>query len=242
MKLAKFPLWFQLYVYKDREVTKALVQRAEATGYQALMVTVDTPLLGRREKDIRNGFHLPEGLVAANFYGSGMEKIEAAIKTSSLGVYIRSLFDDTLTWGDIEWLQSITELPILVKGILRSDDALLAINHGAKGIIVSNHGGRQLDTAISTINALPAIAEAVRGRAPILIDGGIRRGTDILKAIALGATGVMLGRPILWGLAVDGEEGVSNVLQLIKDEFDLAMGLCGCRSIAEITHDLIILP
>lgn len=236
------PLWFQLYVYKDRGVTEALVRRAEAAGFQALAITVDTPLLGRREKDIRNAFHLPDGLSAANFFGSGMEHIEQAIADSGLNSYIISLFDDALTWSDIEWLQSITELPILVKGVLRSDDALLAINHGARGIIVSNHGGRQLDTAIATIEALPDIAEAVRGRAQIFIDGGIRRGTDVLKALALGASGVMIGRPVLWALAVDGETGLSHMLSLLKEEFDLAMALCGCRTITEITQDLVLLP
>jgi 4-hydroxymandelate oxidase len=233
------PLWFQLYVYKDRSVTEALVKRVEAAGYQALAVTVDTPLLGRREKDIRNEFHMPDGLTAANFYGSGMEHIEREISESGLASYIKAQFDDSLTWEDIKWLQSITSLPILVKGVLRGDDAAQAVAHGASGIIVSNHGGRQLDTAIATIDALPDVVAAVGAQVEVYIDGGVRRGTDVLKAIALGAQGVMVGRPVLWGLAMDGEAGVAAVLNMLHEEFDLAMALCGCRSIAEITPDLI---
>lgn len=239
---ANVPLWFQLYVYKDRAVTEALVARAEAAGFKALAVTVDTPLIGRREKDIRNSFHLPEGYKAANFYGSGMAFVEREIADSGLNAYIAKLFDDSLTWKDIEWLRSITKLPVLVKGVLRGDDAQQAIAHGASGIIVSNHGGRQLDTAVATIEALPDVVKAINGQVEVYIDGGIRRGTDVLKALALGARAVMIGRPVLWGLCVDGQAGVEDMLALLHTELDLAMALSGCPTLADITRDLVVLP
>lgn len=233
------PKWFQLYVYKDRGVTRSLVERAEAAGYEALVVTVDSPLLGRRERDIRNKFQLPRGLCLANF-----SDIEAKFPSgwqdgSGLAAYIASLYDTGLSWKDIEWLKSITRLPILIKGIMRADDALLALQNGVAGLIVSNHGARQLDTVASSIRALPAVATVVEQRVPILVDGGIRRGTDILKAIALGADAVVVGRPILWGLACQGEQGVLTVLRMLINEFDLSMALSGCRSLAEVTTDLV---
>jgi isopentenyl diphosphate isomerase/L-lactate dehydrogenase-like FMN-dependent dehydrogenase len=192
--------WFQVYIYKDRDVTRRLVARAEAAGYQALALTVDTPKFGRRYADVRNKFHLPAGITVANFADAGLEQLGSVSGESGLAAYSASLFDPSLTWRDVEWLQSITHLPVLVKGIMRADDAELAIAHGAKGIIVSNHGGRQLDTVPATISVLPAIAAAVAGRVPLLLDGGVRRGTDILKALALGAHAVLIGRPVLWGL------------------------------------------
>ena len=158
---------------------------------------------------------------------------------SGLATYFVRLLDENLTWRDVEWLRSITKLPVLIKGICRGDDAKHAIASGAGGIIVSNHGGRQLDTSRPTIRALPEVVEAVDGQVDVLIDGGIRRGTDVVKALALGASAVQIGRPVLWGLAVDGEAGVRHVLELLRAEFDLAMALCGCRDIAGITHDLI---
>jgi 4-hydroxymandelate oxidase len=152
---------------------------------------------------------------------------------------VTRLLDNNLSWKDVEWLRTVTRLPVLIKGVVRGDDARLAVGCGAAGVIVSNHGGRQLDTALPTVRALPEVVEAVAGRADVLIDGGIRRGTDVLKALALGARAVQVGRPILWGLAVDGEAGVRQVLDLLRAEFDLAMALCGCRTVAEIGRDLI---
>jgi 4-hydroxymandelate oxidase len=232
-------LWFQLYVYKDREITASLVRRAEAAGCKALVLTVDSPILGRREKDVRNGFHLPEGIVAANLASSGIEVMPGRIGDSGLAHYIASLYDQSLSWKDVEWLRGITKLPLLVKGILRADDAELALAHGAAGIIVSNHGGRQLDTAPATINVLARVAEVVGGRAEVFLDGGIRRGTDVLKALALGAKGVFVGRPLLWGLANDGEKGAANVLRLLQEEFSLAMALSGCGSLEDLNAELL---
>jgi len=239
-KVCTGPRWFQLYVYKDRGVTQSLVQRAEAAGFTALELTVDVPVHGQREADVRNQFHLPEGLTAANLIAPEFGKVPEVGGHSGLAAYVAQLLDDNLTWRDLEWLRSITKLPVLVKGVSRSDDAKHAIESGAAGIIVSNHGGRQLDTARPTIRALPEVVEAVAGRVEVLVDGGIRRGTDVLKALALGARAVQVGRPVLWGLAVDGEAGVRHVLELLRTEFDLALALCGCRNVAEITCDLIV--
>ena len=231
--------WFQLYIYKDRGVTKSLVERAEAAGYTALVLTVDAPALGHREADVRNHFHLPDGLVAANLEDLKLGKIPHVAGASGVAEYFARLLDDNLTWRDVEWLRSLTRLPILVKGIDRGDDAKCAIDAGVAAIICSNHGGRQLDTAPPTIQALPEVIDAVDGRLEVLVDGGIRRGTDVFKALAFGARAVLLGRPILWGLAVNGEEGVRCVLELLRTEFDQTMALCGCRSVSEITRDLI---
>jgi 4-hydroxymandelate oxidase len=230
------PRWFQLYISRDRGVTRALVQRVEAAGYAALELTADTPVSGRREADLRNHFRLPDGLSMKNLAG---EKEAGDGRPSSLAAHVDHLLDNNLTWRDFEWLRSLTRLPVLVKGVARGDDARHAVECGAAGVIVSNHGGRQLDTARPTIRALPEVVEAVDGRADVLIDGGIRRGTDVLKALALGARAVQVGRPILWGLAVDGEAGVRYVLELLRDELDLAMALCGCRTVAGIGRDLI---
>ena len=239
---ASGPLWFQLYVYKDRGVTRELVSRAEAAGCTALVLTVDSPVLGKRERDIRNGFHLPEGLTAKNLAQSyeRMSSIEEEASGSALTSYVNALYDTSLTWDDLAWLTRLTSLPILVKGILRGDDAQLAVAYGAKGIIVSNHGGRQLDTAPATIRVLPEIVAAVRGRADVLLDGGIRRGTDILKAVALGANAVLVGRPTLWGLAADGEAGVTGVLEILRDEFDTALALSGCPRACDLSADYIV--
>jgi len=233
------PRWFQLYIYKDRGVTQSLVERAEASGYTALQLTVDAPAWGRREADIRNHFHLPEGLSIGNLDTGEAARMPRVAGESGLATYVGRLMDDNLTWGDLEWLTSITQLPVLVKGIARGDDARQAVRSGAAGVVVSNHGGRQLDTALPTIRALPEIVEAIGGEAAILIDGGIRRGADIVKALALGACAIQVGRPLLWGLAVDGEAGVTDVLNLLRNELELAMALCGCRSVAEITRDLV---
>jgi 4-hydroxymandelate oxidase len=221
------PLWFQIYIYRDLAITEKLLQRAEAAGYRAIVLTVDAPRLGRRERDLRNHFRLPSHIQLANFVdglwqgGLGGERAP-------------------ITWETLRWLQSATSLPIILKGILTAEDALLAIEHGAAAIIVSNHGGRQLDGAITSIEALPEIVEAVDGRCEIYIDGGIRRGTDILKALALGARAVLIGRPVLWGLAANGSEGVYDVLRLLREELELDMALVGRRTLADINSSLIL--
>ncbi len=239
MAAATGPVWFQLYVYKDRGATEALVQRAAAAGCSALVLTVDAQIWGRRERDVRNRFQLPAGLSVKNLMPAGQEAFPKEAQDSGLAAYVASLFDQTLSWRDVEWLCGLTTLPVLLKGIVHPDDARLAVEHGAAGVIVSNHGGRQLDTAPATIEALPAVVEAVDGRIEVLIDGGIRRGTDVIKALALGARAVAVGRPVLWGLAHDGQRGVERVLELLRFEVDLAMGLCGCATLAEVGPDLI---
>jgi 4-hydroxymandelate oxidase len=232
------PVWFQLYVYKDRGASEALVKRVEAAGCSALELTADVPILGRRERDVRNSFALPEGLTP-NLTADAPSALPESRSDSPFAAAIDTLLDPNLTWDDVGWLTSITNVPVLVKGIVRADDAVRAVDAGAAGVIVSNHGGRQLDTAPAAIDALAPIADAVGDRAELIVDGGIRRGVDVVKAIALGARAVQIGRPIVWGLVVDGEEGVAEVLSLLRDEFDLAMALCGCRSVKEISPDLL---
>ncbi len=225
-------LWFQLYIQPDAELTESFVRRVENAGYNALVVTVDSPVFGMRERDIRNGFHtLPEGLSLKNFDHVNSKK--------SSGEKTTLILSAKLTWEDIDWLKSITRLPIFIKGIVCPDDALIAMNHQVDGIIVSNHGGRQLDTLPATIDMLPQIISVVNHKIPVIVDGGVRRGTDVLKAIALGADAVAIGRPVLWGLTCDGEVGVTNVLNKLKHEFDLTMALCGCSSVKEIKKHLI---
>lgn len=233
------PVWFQLYIYKDRGATRALVERAEAAGCEALVVTVDAPLLGTREQDVKNRFRLPDGLGVRNMQAAGYAAMDMPDMDSGLAEYVKRCLDQALTWADVDWLRSITKLPVLVKGIVRADDARRAADHGAQGVVVSNHGGRQLDTSPATISVLPAIADAVGDRVDVLLDGGIRRGTDVLKALAHGAKAVLIGRPILWGLAVDGAQGVTAVLAQLTGELDQAMALCGCPTIAEIGRDLV---
>jgi 4-hydroxymandelate oxidase len=220
------PLWFQLYTHHSLPVTEALVRRAETAGYRALVLTVDTPLLGRRERDIRNAFEISRRVHLPNF--------DYDLVSSSPRA--RHMVD---TWETVDWLRSITRLPILLKGVLTSEDALLAVEHGVNGIMVSNHGGRQLDGAIASIEALPEVVESVGGRCEIYVDGGIRRGTDILKALALGARAVLLGRPVLWGLAVNGVAGVRHVLELLRSELRLAMMLSGRPTLESIDRSLI---
>jgi isopentenyl diphosphate isomerase/L-lactate dehydrogenase-like FMN-dependent dehydrogenase len=226
------PLWFQLYVYRDREVTRDLVRRAEAAGCRALVLTVDTPRLGRRERDLRGGFSLPPDIAVANLERYGTPEALRWAGSSTFTEYIHRLMDDSLTWESVEWLRSITTLPILIKGILTGEDATLAIASGAAGLIVSNHGGRQLDGVLASISALPDVARAVGGRVPVLMDGGVRRGTDVFKALALGASAVCIGRAYLWGLAANGEAGVASVLEMLRAELELA----GCASIDAITQ------
>ncbi len=238
-KAATGPLWFQLYIYRDREATRDLVARVEAAGCRALVLTVDAPILGPRERDVRNRFALPEGLTVKNLLGVGQGAVTGSPEGSGLSSYVSSYIDPAISWRDVEWLRSITKLPLLIKGIVRADDARRAVDAGARGVIVSNHGGRQLDGAPATIDALPHVAGAVAGRAEVFVDGGIRRGTDVVKAIARGARAVMIGRPVLWGLAVDAERGVARVLQILHDEIDNALGLCGCTSVADVGPDLL---
>ncbi|GAB3879429.1 alpha-hydroxy acid oxidase [Kibdelosporangium lantanae] len=221
-------LWFQLYLQPDWAVTEALVRRAERAGCRALVVTVDSAVFGRRERDHRNGFRdLPEGLYCENLRGLAGDP----------GVRSIQMVPD-LNWSDIERLRELTALPIVLK-VLHRADAVLAVDTGVNGVIVSNHGGRQLDTALSTVDALPAVADGVRGRIPVLLDGGVRRGTDVVKALAYGADAVAIGRPVFWGLAVDGQDGVTQVLELVRDELDRALGLCGCARPGDVTHDLV---
>ncbi|MBE9082728.1 alpha-hydroxy-acid oxidizing protein [Tolypothrix sp. LEGE 11397] len=231
--------WFQLYIHKDRSLTRALVERAYNVGYKALCLTVDAPMLGRRERDQRNEFSLPPGLHAANLATISGLDIPHAQGESGLFTYFAQQLNPALTWDDLAWLQSICPLPLVIKGILRGDDAIRAVECGVKAIVVSNHGGRQLDGAIASLDALAEIVTAVDGKAEILMDGGIRRGTDILKALALGAKAVLIGRPILWGLAVAGKAGASHVIALLQDELSLAMALSGCAKLEDIDPSLV---
>lgn len=221
---ARGPRWFQLYIH-DRTTTEELVRRAEAAGYSALVVTVDSARWGHKERPLHSDFRLPAHLHKANFQDQSIPQNFVFV-----------------TWGTLDWLRSLTALPILLKGILTSEDAALAVEHGVDGIVVSNHGGRQLDSAAASIEALPEIVEVVRGRCEVYMDGGIRRGTDILKALALGARAVLVGRPVLWGLAVDGAEGVRQVLEMLHAELELAMRLAGRPTLASIDRSLVQLP
>jgi 4-hydroxymandelate oxidase len=231
------PRWFQLYVYRDKSITR---DRAAAAGYSALCLTVDTPLSGHRERDKRNMLRMPANLELGNFPPSHTEAHHhGGGKGSSLGAYIHSMWDPNLTWDDVSWLQSISPLPVIVKGVLAPDDARLSFDHGAAAVVISNHGGRQLDSVPAPATMLRSVVDAVDGRGDVLIDGGIRRGTDVLKALALGARAVMVGRPVLWGLTLDGENGVRAVLQHIRGELDLAMGLSGCADVKDVKREMI---
>ncbi len=233
------PQWFQLYIHKDRGLTRALVERAYTAGYKALCITVDAPVLGRRERDKRNEFALPPDMQLANLTNLSGLNIPQKQGESGLFTYFAQQLDPAVTWQDLEWLESLCPLPLVVKGILRADDAVRAVESGAKAIVVSNHGGRQLDGAIASIDALAEVVDAVGDRAEVLLDGGIRRGTDILRALALGAKAVLVGRPVLWGLAVAGEAGVAHVIDILRDELDVAMALSGCASLEKIDSSLL---
>jgi 4-hydroxymandelate oxidase len=235
---APSPRWFQLYVYKDREVTRALVQRAEAAGAEAIVLTVDAPGLGTRERDMRNRFTLPEGLSVENLAPLGKGDMPN-VEGSGLAEYVRENFKSDLGFNDLDWLCGCTRLPVVVKGVCRGDDARRVAEHGAKAVVVSNHGGRQLDTAPATSEVLPHVVEAVGDACEVYVDGGIRRGSDVLKAIALGARAVLVGRPILWGLAVNGEQGAMHVLEILRRELDEAMLLCGCTALRDIDGSLL---
>ncbi|HEX2203277.1 MAG TPA: alpha-hydroxy acid oxidase [Longimicrobium sp.] len=232
------PAWFQLYVYRDREITRDMVRRAEAAGCTALVLTVTMPVLGRRERDVRNGFRLPDGVEMANFRGLRHAAFPDA-RGSRFEAFVNAEFDRTLGWEAVEWLRSVTRLPVLLKGVVTPEDAALAVAHGADGVIVSNHGGRQLDGAEPTLFALPRVAEAVDGRVPVLMDGGIRRGTDVAKALALGARAVLVGRPYLWGLAAGGQAGVERVLALLRAELERALALLGRPTVAAVDRSAV---
>lgn len=234
------PWWFQLFLYRDRERTRELVQRAAAAGASALVLTVDAPVRGRREGEERLSFTMPADIPAALMTAPAAADRQASPPGSAVGRDVDAIFDPALTWDDLDWLASLSSLPILVKGILHPDDAVRALDHGVQGIVVSNHGGRQLDNAVSALDALPAVVQAVRDRTVVLMDGGVRRGTDVLKALAFGASAVLIGRPIYWGLAVDGEAGVTQVLALLQAELTRDLWLSGLRSPAEVTRSLIV--
>jgi isopentenyl diphosphate isomerase/L-lactate dehydrogenase-like FMN-dependent dehydrogenase len=207
------PKWFQLYVFTDRGATADMLARVVDSGFAAVCVTVDFPENGLRHRDTRSGFVMPVGLPGDDL-----------------------VYDPALSWRDLAWIKERAPLPLVVKGVLTGEDARLAADAGVDGIVVSNHGGRQLDGVPAGITVMPEIVEAVDGRVPVLVDGGVRRGTDVLKALALGARAVLVGRPAVWGLAVGGEDGVHGVLELLRNEFDNAMALTGCRSVGEISR------
>lgn len=221
--------WFQLYWLRDRAQTLELLGRAEQSGCRALMVTVDVPVMGRRLRDLRNGFTLPPGITAANLAPEqAVAGLTRAAGRSAVAAHTTQVFDPALSWRDLEWLREHTELPLVVKGVLDRRDAGRAAEIGASAVVVSNHGGRQLDGALPSIAALAPAVEAVAGRAEVFLDSGVRSGTDVLRALALGATGVLIGRPVLWGLAVDGADGVRRVLDLLATELRDALTLAGC--------------
>lgn len=233
--------WFQLYIYKDRNITAQLVKRAERNGYKAIVLTVDTPMFGLRLADARNKFTLPSNLRMANFDENDVKSSGVKGETESgLNEYASSLFDPSLTWEDVKWLKSLTSLPVIVKGIMTKEDAVLALRHQVSAIVVSNHGGRQLDGVPATIEVLPEIVKAVNGECEVYLDGGVRTGTDVLKALALGARAVFIGRPVLWGLCNSGESGVIRILEILKKEFDLALALSGCCNLSDINPSLVM--
>jgi 4-hydroxymandelate oxidase len=225
-------VWFQLYLQPDPEVTRALVRRAEQAGCTALVVTVDSPVFGRRTRDDRNGFHdLPSGHAAENMRG-----LPGAPPGGTLDIAM----SPALSWDDLRRLRDHTELPIVLKGVLHPDDARLAVGEGVRGVIVSNHGGRQLDAAPASVEALPRVADAVAGRIPVLLDGGVRTGSDVVTALALGATAVGVGRPVLWGLAAEGEDGVARVLAELRADTAHVLTLCGARDRAGLSRDQVV--
>jgi isopentenyl diphosphate isomerase/L-lactate dehydrogenase-like FMN-dependent dehydrogenase len=254
-------LWFQVYVLTRRDLTRRMIERAVAAGYKAIVVTVDAPRLGRREGDQRHRFALPPGLALANLEEEVQGEEEDAGKGKNeegtppgppggsggggcrpFARRFTSLIDASLTFEVIPWIKSFCPLPVLVKGILAPDDARRAVARGADGVIVSNHGGRQLDGAPAALDVLPAVAAAVAGRAPVLVDGGVRRGTDVLKCLAQGAAAVLVGRPLLWALAVEGRRGVGAALGALREEVELGMALLGAASVGEVTPEVLLRP
>ena len=232
------PVFFQLYLYRDREVSRDLIRRVEAAGCKGIVLTVDAPIWGNRESDVRDHFSLPENMEIRNLMADQTLSFSSQ-EGSGLADFCNTHLDPGLRWEHVEWLRETTDLPIVVKGVCRPDDAVHAVNAGVAGLIVSNHGGRQLDTSPATFEVLPSVCEAVDGRAEVWVDGGIRRGTDVIKALAAGATTALIGRPILWGLAARGEAGVAHIWSMLHAEFDRAMALCGCANVDQITQDLL---
>jgi 4-hydroxymandelate oxidase len=227
-RVATSPLWFQLYVQSDRDVTRDLVRSAEDAGCRALVVTVDTPVIGARDRQLRAGFRLPDGVTTPHLpaVGDAIRDVNAPQRVTS-------------TWRDIAWLCGISRVPVLLKGILSEEDADRAVGEGAAGLIVSNHGGRNLDTLPASVDALPHVASQVAGRVPVLMDGGIRRGTDVLKAMALGAAAVLVGRPYLYGLAAGGAAGVKTAVQILRRELEMALVLVGRSSLRDIDRSVL---
>ncbi|NGO67051.1 alpha-hydroxy-acid oxidizing protein [Streptomyces boncukensis] len=227
-------LWFQLYIQPDLEITEALVRRAADAGCQALVVTVDSPVHGTHERNRRNGFHdLPPGLRCENLVD---------LRDGESGHVRQIVMSPEISWTQVDWLRRITDLPVLLKGVLHPEDARLAVRHGVDGLLLSNHGGRQLDTVPATLELLPEIAAAVGGRIPVILDGGVRRGTDVVKALALGASAVGIGRPVMWALADGGEAGVGRLLELLRDEVDDALALCGATGVRDVGPELVRPP
>ena len=238
------PLWFQFYCYNNRDVITATIRRAEAAGCQALVLTVDSQAVRRHERALRNPLVMPAGAALPNLMNVGlrddlMKPDGGSVTRASYRDFVASLVSLAMTWGDIDWIISITKLPVILKGIMTAEDAILAVAHGAAAIVVSNHGGRQLDGTLATIEMLPEIVNAVGGQVEILLDGGIRRGTDILKALALGARAVLIGRPYLWGLTVDGEAGVYRVLEMLRDELWIAMAQAGQPDVKRVDRHVV---
>ena len=257
-KVAKQPTWFQLYVMRDRGMSRELIERAKAAGCSALLLTVDLAMQGQRDRDVHNGLSIPPTLNPSNMlnfamrpgwvwrYLTGPKVMPASLVKPgqntlfTIAGYVNSQFDQSVTWKDIEWAKSIWGGPIALKGILAPEDAKAAIDHGADAVIVSNHGGRQLDGVRSAISALPYVVDAVQGRAEVLLDGGVRRGTDVLKAVALGAKACMIGRPYMYGLASNGRAGVAKALDLLRNEIDLALALTGNTSLAALNRASLV--
>jgi L-lactate dehydrogenase (cytochrome) len=255
------PHWFQLYVWRDRELTRSLVERAASAGYRAMMVTVDVPVLGQRERDLRNGATIPPRVTLSNAVDSarklgwllGMARhpridfVNVARPTDmrgpfALGPYVNSQFDPSVSWADLDWFRSIWSGPLILKGIMSAEDGRRAVEHGVDAIVVSNHGGRQLDGLPAAIEVLPEVAEAAGGRIEVLFDGGIRRGTDVIKALALGARACMIGRPYLYGLGAAGQAGVEHAINLLRAEIDRAQALLGRPTLAELDRSAVRLP
>lgn len=232
------PLWFQLYWQHDRGFLRELIQRTEQAGYEALVLTVDAPTTGARDRERRAGFRLPAGVSAVNL--AGLKPAPAQALQAGQSALFDGLLAAAPTWADVQWLQAHSRLPVLLKGVLHEEDARQAASLGLAGLIVSNHGGRTLDTVPATATVLPRTVRAVAGQMPVLVDGGIRRGTDVLKAMALGASAVLIGRPYLCALANAGAVGVAHVLRLLRDELEIAMALCGCRTLAEASPALLL--
>jgi L-lactate dehydrogenase (cytochrome) len=255
------PHWFQLYVWRDRELTHSLVERAAAAGYRAMVVTVDVPVLGQRERDLRNGATIPPRVTLSNAFDSvqklgwllGMARhpridfVNVARRTDAqgpfaLGPYVNSQFDPSVTWSDLAWFRSIWTGPLVLKGIMSAEDARRSVEHGVDAIVVSNHGGRQLDGLPAAIEVLPEVVDAVEGRIEVLFDGGIRRGMDVVKALALGARACMIGRPYLYGLGASGQAGVERAVNILRSEIDRAQALLGRPTLGDLDRSVVRLP